>query len=546
MTLCRTDLKSHFRSVGVVLLTVAGFACAALPLLRVRAANPRLIEDANGAPFFMAGDCPQNMMHALSYAEMDAFFANRQAKGCNIHWVCLTSEDEMGTQQPIDHAGNNLKLNTSNGWWASNMNPAYWASVDSMIAAAERHNQYLFCMPNSETNISRPNCGAPSSAAEARDYGRFVGGRLKKWTNVNFIFGNDYFNAGDNNVALGILDSCPNRLMTINCSDGVRCVHQLYEQGYTWLNVNLWYTYAWDNSFGYDTIAIWTYKHVSGKVMPMGIAETDYDSALCSNRGTSFGTATPHTIRWMCWMTVLDGGSGWGITEGQWLGCNALPPAAELNSQGASMMKPCVDFFTSRNWQNLIPDSSHAFVTAGWWQNNATGNRVHAALTADHTFGAAYIPAGSNSNWQITVDMSKMAASTTARWYDPTGGTYKAVTGSPLSNAGSHVFPYTDAGANSKGQYDWVLVLETNPGTALQKFLPAAKAGLQKTGTTAVMNGKILANNLRSDGKKKIAVYSIQGRKISNAVSPDGSLRPEALSRNGIYIIRDEARQSGK
>jgi hypothetical protein len=58
----------------------------------------------------------------------------------------------------------------------------------------------------------------------------------------------------------------------------------------------------------------------------------------------------------------------------------------------------------------------------------------------------------------ITVDMSKLSGTTTARWYDPTSGEYTEVERSPFANEGSRQF--IPSGANKSGEADWVLVLE--------------------------------------------------------------------------------------
>ena len=60
----------------------------------------------------------------------------------------------------------------------------------------------------------------------------------------------------------------------------------------------------------------------------------------------------------------------------------------------------------------------------------------------------------------LTVDMTKMNASTTARWFDPVNGTYTDISGSPFANSGTRNF--TTPGANSAGDGDWVLALESH------------------------------------------------------------------------------------
>jgi hypothetical protein len=58
--------------------------------------------------------------------------------------------------------------------------------------------------------------------------------------------------------------------------------------------------------------------------------------------------------------------------------------------------------------------------------------------------------------------MTKLAGSATARWYDPTTGTFAPVQGSPLGNSGSVVLA-PPPGTHGDGHSDWVLVLETSP-----------------------------------------------------------------------------------
>ena len=52
--------------------------------------------------------------------------------------------------------------------------------------------------------------------------------------------------------------------------------------------------------------------------------------------------------------------------------------------------------------------------------------------------------------------MAKMSGPTTARWYDPTIGTYTAI--GTLANNGPHQF--TSPANHSDGSDDWMLVLQ--------------------------------------------------------------------------------------
>lgn len=67
----------------------------------------------------------------------------------------------------------------------------------------------------------------------------------------------------------------------------------------------------------------------------------------------------------------------------------------------------------------------------------------------------AYVP----DHRTISVDMSKLSAPVTARWYDPASGTWTQIPGSPLRESGTH--PFQTPAKNSDGDEDWVLVLKS-------------------------------------------------------------------------------------
>jgi len=123
--------------------------------------------------------------------------------------------------------------------------------------------------------------------------------------------------------------------------------------------------------------------------------------------------------------------------------------------------------FVPRPWHQLVPDQKHKVVVAGYGtfdstttQGNAygmTSDYVTAGRTPDGALVMAYLP----SLRTVTVDMSQLCAPATARWYDPSRGTYEAIKGSPLKNAGKQKF--TPPGSNGDGDGDWILVLETSP-----------------------------------------------------------------------------------
>ena len=164
---------------------------------------------------------------------------------------------------------------------------------------------------------------------------------------------------------------------------------------------------------------------------------------------------------------------------------------ANLDTSGVIQLSYMKNLFASRKWYDLVPDQSHTVVTAGYdhlscivgqfmadlskdpdsLTSKALGrikehsgigsirssNCATAARTSDGSLVMVYLP----TTRVITVDMSKLAGKTTARWYDPTNGQYTDVNGSPFANEGSRQF--IPSGANKSGEDDWILVLEARP-----------------------------------------------------------------------------------
>jgi hypothetical protein len=159
---------------------------------------------------------------------------------------------------------------------------------------------------------------------------------------------------------------------------------------------------------------------------------------------------------------------------------------SNLDTPSVLQLKYMKDLFVNRRWYDLVPDQKHTVMTDGYGVFPCFAgklspgirsyvylgappllNRIlrHAFMAAnscavaarslDGSLVLAYMP----TIRTITIDMSKLSGSATARWYDPVSGQYDDVKGSPFANAGARQF--TPPGANKSGDGDWALVLES-------------------------------------------------------------------------------------
>jgi hypothetical protein len=191
--------------------------------------------------------------------------------------------------------------------------------------------------------------------------------------------------------------------------------------------------------------------------MPVFMAEANYEFE--NNLGLEAGPTTPLILRRQQYWALLSGASGqlygnahtWQLLDSSW--------KAQLNTPGAVQMAHVRTLFEPRAWYQLVPDTTHEVVTAGYGTFSSSGpvganDYVTAARTADGRLAMAYVP----SERTVTVDMTQLSAPATARWFDPAGGVFVSIAGSPFANVGLSGF--TTPGTNAGGDNDWILVLE--------------------------------------------------------------------------------------
>ncbi|MDA9503457.1 hypothetical protein XI09_01090 [Bradyrhizobium sp. CCBAU 11386] len=362
-------------------------------------------------------------------------------------------------------------------------NPAFFQRAENIIRHAEELGLAVILDPIETTgwlHTLRVN-----GVAGAYRYGLYLGNRYRDIPNIIWLHGNDFQswqNKDDDAlvqaVARGIRHEAPNQLQTVELN--FLTSGSLDDPGWQPLiDMSAAYTY-----FPTYVQILNEYNRANYKLV--FLVEANYE--LEQQPNTDGGSA--QNLRRQEYWTMLSGAAGqlygsrnWSFEEG-W--------RTDLNTRGAIELRYMKDLFARRRWYDLIPDQTHSVTKAGYhWLAESvakltaylgsyrvsnsvrrrflsfkastrfgsitTNSYAATARTSDGSLVITYLPTARAAN----IDMSKLAATAIAHWFDPTNGRYTSVEGSPFANKG--VRQFSPPGVNSAGDSDWVLLLETQP-----------------------------------------------------------------------------------
>jgi len=448
---------------GIAKLKAGASPGSSAPVFPLKvSANRRYLVDQKNAPFLIAGDTPQGLMGRLSEQDAEFYFADRETNGFNTAgWIDVTC---AGHDYP-----DNVNATTPDGlrpflgfvrggtdfqhYDLSKPNEAYFARLDHIVEIAARHHQAVFLDPIETIGWLPTLRNNGPSAAFA--YGQYLGKRYERYANVLWLNGND-FNSWKNStddalvqaVAKGIHSVDPDQLQTVE----LNVFNSSSFDDPTWIPLSdLNSTYAYS-----PTYMQMLHSYNQKPPAPTYLVEAHYD---LENVGKPPDFGTPAVLRREDYWTMLSGGIGqfygnaytWSFKAG-W--------QSHIDTPGVAQLKIWKEFFTALPWQDLVPDQDHAILTAGYGTYGTLQTRVSesdystAAETPDGSLVVVYMPTGRT----ITVNMGALRGSTSARWFDPTIGSYQDVPGSPFPKSGSHSF--TPPAKNHDGDSDWVLLLD--------------------------------------------------------------------------------------
>jgi hypothetical protein len=395
------------------------------------------VVDQDGRPFFINGDSAWSLIAQVPKDDAELYLENRRQKGFNLVLVSLI-EHRYATNAPSTIDGIPPFLTPGD---FTTPNEAYFAHADWVIdKAAEKGIVVLLDPLYLGWECAADGwCGevARSAPGAMQGWGRYVGQRYRNRPNIIWLIGGDtdpVVNQVDDEVrefVAGLREHDTTHLVTAHnhCEDSAREPWP----NEAWLTLDNVYTY-------YDSYLETAQSYGRTPPLPLFLLETAYENwytTLLFLRAQAYWAVLSGATSGHIFGNCETWGFGAGYCTGSW--------KAQLDSAGSSQLSRVGRLFTSRAFQELVPDTAHVVLTGGYQSGDTLATT---ARTRDGSTVIAYVP----SRRAVTIDMAKVSGSAAdAWWFDPRSGQATFVGAFPTSGARA----FTPPDAN-----DWVLVID--------------------------------------------------------------------------------------
>jgi len=434
-----------------VILIVAIQICKAQNIaLPIKAsADKKYLVDENNHPVFLNGCSSWALAFALSYKEAQAYLQDRKAKKFNAILIQVTPARNNEKWQKYGPAFIDDDLDKPN--------EVFFQHLDSIIDLCNQLQIIVFIAP---MYLSCCNDGwleiiqqYKDGEAKCKRYGEWFANRYKKYPNIVWLSGGDH-NPVPEALAFteGIASVDTTHLHTFHAHPG-KSSGELF-RGAKWQTLSACYTYF--PAMEKDTA--WQYKHVYTMMyeemlnnyhMPYFLIESAYEDERFS---------TTQIIRRQAWWSLLSGASGEIFGQRDLYQLNSNWTKA-VNEPGSESMTILATFAQSIPWYKLRPDWAHTMFVSGRGTFNSTiypGGEDYAtgAFNPDSSLAILYMP----SYRKVGVNMSRFKHAVKVKWFDPSIGTYKNISGTFPNKDVEYFEP--PSFKNGRGFDDWVLVIE--------------------------------------------------------------------------------------
>lgn len=425
-------------------------------------ANGRYVVNAKGQPFpLLVRVCW--MITRLSQANYEAVLDDTAAKS----FTAIECKPPLAPDGYQFDASGNLPFlkNLAGGDWDGQVipysnistqapdfttpNPAFWSGIDTFFRQVERRGLaalYFGAYVGFENTDWWLDMMVANGATKMQTYGAWLADRYRGQRNIVWMLGGDMGTDGHT------FDSSETAVVTA-FNNGLKSVVTVArEYSAEWVrgsiakdlfasDITLNGTYGSGNA---DT------THVNNQGARAWATSPPVPAFLQEGPFEEIGS--PGIVRrfnYWGWMTT---GGGYSFGNGVFTDFTSGVYTSHMNTQGTLDAARMNRYIRSINWHLLEPANS--IITAGAGTANSDSHAV-AMLASDRSMALVYRPPG-NTN-AITVDMSQLAGSANARFFDPTNETFTAGE-SGLAASGTHQFTFP--GNNSAGDPDYLLELK--------------------------------------------------------------------------------------
>jgi hypothetical protein len=528
------SLAAGAGTIGGTLSVAAVAASTSIFPLTIDAGG-RYLKKNDGTPFLVCGDTTWSLFVDIPLAGINSFLAGITAQGFNAvsgnaiehHYSVVKSPKERGGNLPFTKRMDGATYTgTPNGTTSSNgtqgqfasdnyssistqapdptfPNNTYWQACETILDACLAHNVAVFVWPgylgfhaNDEGWMQEMVAwdavtGAGgftglgfANAAKSKmwNYGAWLADRWKAYPHIVWVIGGDY---GSNTQTL----DTSQKAAIESLMAGLKSVSG---------QQSLLYSAHWDRpALSSDTSLTAGAFDLNGCYGDEAIAELARRAyAVATARPAIgleyfyeddlFGGSVPYR-KYMYWQYL--GGIAGGLFGNEQLwrfddGSPGTDYTTLLSTQATNDAARQFAFWNARPWWRLKPSGLGGIgtlVTAGGGTASPQSTTyVAAAATPEGDLLLAYVPPDHTGS--VTIDMTKMSATAQARWFDPANATFTVI--GAFNNSSTHAF--TAPGANSAGDADFLLVLETVAATvAATSTVTGTGAALASTTGTA-------------------------------------------------------------
>lgn len=463
------------------------------------AENRRILETADGRPFFWLGDTAWELFHRLDREEARFYLERRSEQGFNVVQAVVLAESD-GLRTPNAYGA--LPFHQLD---PRQPNEAYFEHVDFVVREANRLGLHVAILPTWGDKVanSRPGTGPVIFDAEsARAFGEFLGRRYRS-ASVVWVLGGD--RPVETAEAHGIWRSLAQGLEAGDGGVHLMTYHPAGEEtsalwfhNEPWLDFNTFqsghalrfhpvYRYAAELSLlqprrpfldaepPYEDIPqrFWDYLDWTnpGRV-PADVL--DERGLIARREFFPLGFYDDYDVRVHAYWNLLAGGAGFTYgNNAVWQMHRIGEPTAipclhdwrtALERPGALQMRHVRTLFERRSFAALLPDQSIVY-----GPNPDGALHLRAALAETRDYALVYLAVGR----PVELVLGKVRGDVArVRWFDPRTG--EVTVQADVANQGRRTFTPPSQGERA----DWILVIES--AEADLPPLPAAGGGVRR------------------------------------------------------------------